>query len=89
MLDKNYTSELKQIILDKANIIKLNNLKERLNLPVSNVLYFELENNGWCCVRPSGTEPKIKFYFGVKGNNKEEAEIKLSNVKEDLLILAM
>lgn len=74
---------------DKVRFDKLNNLKERLNLPVSNVLYFELENNGWCCVRPSGTEPKIKFYFGVKGNNKEEAEIKLSNVKEDLLKLAM
>ena len=35
-------------------------------LPKSNVLYFELTNNSWCCARPSGTEPKIKFYFGVK-----------------------
>ena len=36
-------------------------------LPKSNVLYYELENNCWCCIRPSGTEPKIKLYFGVKG----------------------
>ena len=36
-------------------------------LPKSNVLYYELENDAWCCVRPSGTEPKIKLYMGVKG----------------------
>ena len=43
------------------------------NLPKSNVLYFELENDFWCCMRPSGTEPKIKFYMGVKGECLEEA----------------
>ena len=43
------------------------------DLPKSNVLYFELENDFWCCARPSGTEPKIKFYMGVKGNSLEEA----------------
>ena len=43
------------------------------DLPKSNVLYFELENDFWCCTRPSGTEPKIKFYMGVKGNSLEEA----------------
>ena len=43
------------------------------NLPKSNVLYFELENDFWCCMRPSGTEPKIKFYMGVKGESLEEA----------------
>ena len=36
-------------------------------LPNSNVLYYELSDNAWCCVRPSGTEPKIKFYIEVKG----------------------
>ena len=46
-------------------------------LPTSNVLYYELENNSWCCVRPSGTEPKIKFYMGVKGSSMEDAEIQL------------
>lgn len=43
-------------------------------LPSSNVLYYELENNTWLCVRPSGTEPKIKFYYGVKGSSMEDAE---------------
>ena len=43
-------------------------------LPTSNVLYFALNNDSWCCARPSGTEPKIKFYMGVKGKNLEDAE---------------
>ncbi len=43
-------------------------------LPKSNVLYYELTDDAWLCVRPSGTEPKIKFYFGVKGKSLEDAE---------------
>jgi phosphoglucomutase len=43
-------------------------------LPVSNVLYFALDNDSWCCARPSGTEPKIKFYMGVKGKDLQDAE---------------
>ena len=54
-------------------------------LPSSNVLYYELENNAWCCVRPSGTEPKIKYYFGVKGNSLEDAAQKLETLKQDML----
>lgn len=42
-------------------------------LPASDVLYFELEGDAWCCVRPSGTEPKIKFYIGVRGNDDDHA----------------
>ncbi|MDD6716494.1 MAG: phospho-sugar mutase [Firmicutes bacterium] len=42
-------------------------------LPKSNVLYFELDKDAWCCARPSGTEPKIKFYMGVKGTGLEDA----------------
>ena len=53
----------------------------KANLPKSNVLYYELENNAWCCVRPSGTEPKIKLYMGVKGKNEEDAIDKLSKLK--------
>ncbi len=53
-------------------------------LPKSNVLYFELPDNFWCCARPSGTEPKIKFYMGVKGNSLEDAENKLEQLTEDL-----
>ena len=53
-------------------------------LPNSNVLYFDLTNDSWCCARPSGTEPKIKFYMGVKGSSLEDAEAKLQKLTEDL-----
>lgn len=51
-------------------------------LPKSNVLYFELENNSWCCVRPSGTEPKIKFYYGVCTDSCEASIERLNALKE-------
>jgi phosphoglucomutase len=54
-------------------------------LPKSDVLYFELEEDAWCAVRPSGTEPKIKFYFGVKGTGLEDAETKLKLLVNDLV----
>ena len=53
-------------------------------LPKSNVLYFDLTNDSWCCARPSGTEPKIKFYMGVKGTSLQDAEEKLNKLTEDL-----
>lgn len=52
-------------------------------LPKSDVLYFDLNDNAWCAVRPSGTEPKIKFYFGVKGSSMADAEAKLSKLMND------
>ncbi len=57
----------------------------KTGLPSSNVLYFELSGDAWCCVRPSGTEPKIKFYFGVKGESLSDAEEKLKALREDLI----
>jgi len=45
-------------------------------LPASNVLYYDMNDGAWMCVRPSGTEPKIKFYYGVKGTSLEDAEEK-------------
>ena len=57
-------------------------------LPKSNVLYFKLENHSWCCARPSGTEPKIKFYMGVKGNSLEDSQEKLKELKAALLSFA-
>ena len=54
-------------------------------LPSSNVLYFELSNDAWCCVRPSGTEPKIKFYVGVKGTSLEGADKTLEELKAEVL----
>ena len=55
--------------------------ESKANLPKSNVLYYELENNAWCCVRPSGTEPKIKLYMGVKGESEDDAIEKLNKLK--------
>ncbi len=53
-------------------------------LPKSNVLYFELPDDAWCCARPSGTEPKIKFYMGVKGTDLDDANARLEQLTEDL-----
>ena len=51
-------------------------------LPASNVLYYELEDDAWVCVRPSGTEPKVKFYLGVKGTSLEDADAKSKALSE-------
>ena len=51
-------------------------------LPSSNVLYYELTDDAWVCVRPSGTEPKVKFYFGIKGTSIADAEAKAEAMKE-------
>ncbi len=56
----------------------------KTGLPKSNVLYFELPDDAWCCARPSGTEPKIKFYMGVKGASLEDAQNKLAQLTEDV-----
>ena len=53
-------------------------------LPVSDVLYYELEDRAWCCIRPSGTEPKIKYYFGVKGSSLQDAQNRLDRLEKDL-----
>ena len=61
--------------------------KTPTGLPKSNVLYFELPGDFWCCARPSGTEPKIKFYMGVKGSSIEDANAKVATLTEDLKAL--
>lgn len=50
-------------------------------LPSSNVLYYELTDDAWVCVRPSGTEPKVKFYFGIKGSSLADADAKAEAMK--------
>lgn len=55
-----------------------------IGLPKSNVYYYELENDSWLCVRPSGTEPKIKFYFGVKGNDTQDVGVRAEKMKSTL-----
>lgn len=57
-------------------------ISSKLDLPKSNVLKFFLEDGSWVAIRPSGTEPKIKYYFSVYGKNKEEAESKAENFSE-------
>ena len=61
--------------------------KTTTGLPKSNVLYFELPDNNWCCARPSGTEPKIKFYIGVKGDSIEDAAARNAKLTEDIKAL--
>lgn len=56
----------------------------KTGLPKSNVLYFELPDDAWCCARPSGTEPKIKFYMGVKGSSLEDADARVQKLTEEL-----
>ncbi len=58
--------------------------KSETGLPKSNVLYFDLTNDSWCCARPSGTEPKIKFYMGVKGENLADAQAKVDALTAEL-----
>lgn len=95
MMDKMRNTEISKIgdyrVLSFRDIE--NNIKKDLKtgkitetgLPKSNVLYYELENNSWCCIRPSGTEPKIKVYFGIKGTSNEDAKIKLDELKQAML----
>lgn len=56
-------------------------------LPASNVLYYDMDDNAWLCVRPSGTEPKIKFYYGVKGRSLEDADAKSAALEDGLTAL--
>ncbi|MBR1654301.1 MAG: phospho-sugar mutase [Clostridia bacterium] len=68
----------------QANIVKdiATGATKETGLPKSNVLYFDLENSSWCCVRPSGTEPKIKFYCGVCTDSAEKSSKQLEALKE-------
>ena len=71
----------------KKEVIKdlITGQETKSDLPNSNVLYYELENDSWCAIRPSGTEPKIKFYLGVKTDSFENAEKEIEILKEDIL----
>jgi len=60
---------------------------KKTGLISSNVLYYVLEDETWVCIRPSGTEPKVKFYFGVKGSSMENAEAKMQLVKKAMMDL--
>ena len=59
--------------------------KKPTGLPKSNVLYYDLNDGAWCCARPSGTEPKVKFYMGVKGTSFDDAEKKLAALSDAVM----
>lgn len=72
--------------------IKVSKVSDYLNpeatgLPKSNMLYYNLEDGSWFCIRPSGTEPKIKLYAGIKGKDKADGIEKMNKLKEELMIL--
>lgn len=69
------TKEFKNIITGET---------EKDELPVSNVLHYTLTDGTWICARPSGTEPKLKFYYGVKGDSVEDANNKIKLINEDV-----
>ena len=56
-------------------------------LPSSNVLYYDLTEDAWVCVRPSGTEPKVKFYYGVKGTSLSDADEKSEQLGKEVLAM--
>ena len=94
-LRNNPIAELGGFKVLEARDYKFNTVKNMVTgevtetgLPQSNVLYYVLENDQWCCVRPSGTEPKIKFYYGIKGTSMEDADELYNRVGEAIKKLA-
>lgn len=63
------------------------NGEEKIDLPKSNVLKYIFEDGTWVCLRPSGTEPKVKFYFGVNSTSLEESKRKLQQLEKDFMDL--
>ena len=78
--------EFKDVEKDIVKDMQTGEIK-KTGLPKSNVLYYELEDDAWCCVRPSGTEPKIKLYMGVKGTSDEDANKKLEDLKNAMVAI--
>lgn len=67
-------------------IYRKENKQEDLVLPASNVLKYKFENGAWFCLRPSGTEPKIKFYFGVQENSLDKSKVLLKAIQQDVML---
>lgn len=89
IMDKLRKNPLKEFAEYKVNAIRdykkgivnyTNGVAQKTNLPISNVIYYELENDAWICIRPSGTEPKIKFYFGVKESTLEKSNQRILSI---------
>ena len=93
-LQKNPPAEIAGYQVLKAKDYKTGIVKDMVTgeesstgLPVASVLYYDLPDGAWLCVRPSGTEPKVKFYYGVKGTSLEDAEKLASEMGKEVLAM--
>lgn len=93
-LRKNPPMEIAGYKVLKARDYKADTIKDMetgevtgTGLPNSNVLYYDLTDDAWLCVRPSGTEPKVKFYYGVKGTSLEDADAKSEQMGKEVLAM--
>ncbi len=93
-LRKNPPAEIAGYKVLKARDYKADTIKDmetgavtETGLPSSNVLYYDLTDDAWVCVRPSGTEPKVKFYYGVKGTSLEDADAKSAAMGKEVLAM--
>lgn len=93
-LRKNPPTEIAGYKVLKARDYKADTIKDMetgavtpTGLPSSNVLYYDLTDDAWLCVRPSGTEPKVKFYYGVKGTSLEDADAKSAAMGKEVLAM--
>lgn len=93
-LRKNPPAEIGGYTVLKARDYQADTIKDtvtgevtKTGLPSSNVLYYDLSDDAWVCVRPSGTEPKVKFYYGIKGNSLADAEEKSAKLGEEVLAM--
>ena len=93
-LRKNTPAEIAGYKVVKARDYKADTIKDMetgevttTGLPNSNVLYYDLTDDAWLCVRPSGTEPKVKFYYGVKGTSLEDADAKSEKLGKEVLAM--
>ncbi|MCI9602719.1 MAG: phospho-sugar mutase [Ruminococcus sp.] len=93
-LRKNPPTEIAGYKVLKARDYKADTIKDMetgevtgTGLPSSNVLYYDLTDDAWVCVRPSGTEPKVKFYYGVKGTSMEDADAKSVAMGKEVLAM--
>lgn len=91
---KNPPAEIGAYKVLKARDYKFNTIKDMASgavtetgLPESNVLYYDLTDDAWLCVRPSGTEPKIKFYYGIKGTSLADADAKSEALGKEVLAM--
>lgn len=93
-LRKNPPAEIAGYKVLKARDYKADTIKDMqtgevssTGLPSSNVLYYDLSDDAWLCVRPSGTEPKVKFYYGVKGTSLTDADEKSASMGKEVLAM--